>query len=70
MLRKIYQELVAIKKELQAIHESVEFLHKNFLPKNFNTKPLGKKELDLFIHPIRLTSNSLARQLRPEQNGE
>lgn len=66
MLKKIYQELIYIKKELQAIRSNLESKE----TKDFNIDLLKKGIEDAFIPPTQLTPNSLARQLQPEQNGE
>lgn len=66
MLKRIYQELVAIKKELQAIRGSLESKE----TKGLNIDLLKKGIEDAFIHPIQLTPDSLARQLQPGQNDE
>lgn len=66
MVKRIYQELVYIKKELQAIRSNLESKE----TKDLNIDSLKKGIEGAFIHPTLLTPNSIARQLRPEQNDE
>lgn len=66
MLKRIYEELVAIKKELQAIRSNLEFNKTRTL----NTDLLEEGVENAIIHPNQVNPDSLARQLQPEQNGE
>ncbi len=66
MLKRIYQELVDIRKELQAIRSNLESRE----AENFDIDLLKKGVANAIIHPTQLTPDSLARQLQPEQNDE
>lgn len=57
MLRKIYQELVEIKKELHAIQKSMESKREN------HSSELDEKAV-VINSPIRLGPNSIARQIQ------
>lgn len=52
MLRKIYRELVAIRKELQAIQKGME----------------PRKAISSIKNPTQLSPDSVERRLRPKQN--
>ena len=53
MLKKIYRELVKIRKELQAIQESVES-GKNFIPKGKHEPGLSRQDLAVILFGLRV----------------
>lgn len=69
MLRRIYCELVEIRKELQAIQKSMESTRNNVV-NNYNSDLVKQEVLNTLNHPIQLSPDSIARRIRLEQNGE
>lgn len=69
ILREIFKKLQGKRKELQAIQKSMEF-PKNNTVDNFNRDLVIQEALNVLNRPIQLSPDSLARQIRPEQNGE
>lgn len=65
MLKKLYTELVLIRKELQAIRSSMEFFSK----KTLDIEKIENSLRDEVIHrQIRLDQRSLGRLLQPERS--